>query len=309
MTVVALGGADLTCEVEVSRDVAGNQRAAGARAASGLARVDRPHRVLLLLVDGLLTDHAEMVRGAYAVAGATVPLVGGYASDDWLFTHTYQFAGDADGVEVLEGALIGVAIGSRAPIGLGTAHGWRRSGEPMVVTHGDGTTIYELDNQPATDVFLHHSGQDHALAHDPEAFLLHALRAPLGVACRTGEEVRIVQTLNPVDGSLRCPAGIPQGSRIWVMESDLDSLVRSAGTACRDAVAALGGAPPLGVLTFDCSARHLELGPGGVLREVREMARALPGVPFGGLYTLGEIARVRGSSGIHQLTLVSLAFA
>ncbi len=34
-----------------------------------------------------------------------------------------------------------------------------------------------------------------------------------------------------------------------------------------------------------------------------------PDVPFAGFYTMGEIARVRGSIGMHALTLVTLAMA
>ena len=43
---------------------------------------DRPHRILLLLTDGLAGDQQEIVRGAYSVVGAGVPLVGGCAGDD-----------------------------------------------------------------------------------------------------------------------------------------------------------------------------------------------------------------------------------
>ncbi|MFG2038352.1 FIST N-terminal domain-containing protein [Dactylosporangium sp. NPDC048998] len=56
-----------------------------------------------------------MVRGAYSVVGATVPLVGGLTADG------RQFLGD----RVLPGGVVGVAIGSDRPIGIGIAHGWR----------------------------------------------------------------------------------------------------------------------------------------------------------------------------------------
>jgi small ligand-binding sensory domain FIST len=36
---------------------------------------------------------------------------------------------------------------------------------------------------------------------------------------------------------------------------------------------------------------------------------ALRDAPFAGFYTTGEIARVRGASGMHHLTLVTLALA
>ena len=42
----------------------------------------RAHSVILLLTDGLGGDQMEVVRGAYAVVGAEIPLVGGCAGDD-----------------------------------------------------------------------------------------------------------------------------------------------------------------------------------------------------------------------------------
>ena len=39
------------------------------------------------------------------------------------------------------------------------------------------------------------------------------------------------------------------------------------------------------------------------------MRTALGDAPFAGFYTTGEIARVRGASGMHHLTLVTLALA
>jgi len=63
--------------------------------AGAMSEVDgRPHRALLLLTDGLAGDQQEIVRGAYGVVGATVPLVGGCAGDDLKMRATFQLHGD-----------------------------------------------------------------------------------------------------------------------------------------------------------------------------------------------------------------------
>ena len=67
--------------------------------------------------------------------------------------------------------------------------------------------------------------------------------------------------------------------------------------------------PPLGVVVFDCGARKLKLGPDKLSAEQAAIATAAAGAPFGGFYTFGEIARTRGSRGMHHLTVVSLALA
>ena len=66
------------------------------------------------------------------MAGAAVPLVGGCAGDHLMYERTYQFHGGRDGVEILSDAVIGVALGSDAPLGVGIAHGWRKNGEAMI---------------------------------------------------------------------------------------------------------------------------------------------------------------------------------
>jgi hypothetical protein len=212
-------------------------------------------------------------------------------------------------VEILNGTVVGVAIGSPAPVGLGVAHGWRRSGDPMVVTDSDGLKVYEFDNEPAAEVFLDRAGLDRSMLEGNDSFRLRALETPLGVATRSGDEIRVIQGLDPADGSVSCSAGIPQGGLAWVMEGDVDSLVAGATASCQEAVRTLGGATPIGLLTFDCAVRRRELGPDGVHREIEEIGRVFPGVPFGGFYSYGEIARYRGAAGMHHLTMVSLAFA
>jgi len=39
------------------------------------------------------------------------------------------------------------------------------------------------------------------------------------------------------------------------------------------------------------------------------IGKELGGVPYGGFYTNGEIARLRGALGMHHFTLVTLALA
>jgi hypothetical protein len=309
VSVVAFGGDGFGYEIEVARDVVGRERAAGSRAAAGLARLGHPHKVLVLFIDATLDGNVEIVRGAYGTAGAAVPLVGGLSSDDWQFSRTCQFAGDSNGVEVLKDSVVGVAIGSPQPVGLGVAHGWRRAGDPMVVTDSDGLTVYEFDNEPALDVFLARVGLDESVLTGADSFRLAALEYPLGVATRSGEEIRVIQGVDLKDRSVRCSAGIPQGGLAWLMEGDLDSLVAGGTDSCQQAVSTLGDATPIGLLTFDCAVRRRELGPAGVRREFDEIERIFPGVPFGGFYSFGEIARYRGATGMHHLTMVSLALA
>jgi len=260
-----------------------------------------------LLVE--VAEYDAVVVHQYLSSDLVFDLVGGLASDDWRFDRTRQFAGDSNGVEMFNDAVVGVAIGSPRPVGLGVAHGWRRSGDPMVVTDSEGLKVYEFDNEPALDVFLARVGLDESVLTAGDSFRLAALEYPLGVATRSGEEIRVIQGVDLADRSVLVSAGIPQGGLAWLMEGDLESLVAGGTDSCQQAVETLGGENPIGLLTFDCAVRRRELGPAGVLREFAEIERIFPGVPFGGFYSYGEIARYRGATGMHHLTMVSLALA
>ena len=306
VVVTALGGPGFDVATAAADAGHGRLRAAGAEVATCLAgpeRSGKPHRVLLLLSDGLAGDQAEIVRGAYRVVGAEVPLVGGCAGDDLRMEATAQLHNGA----VLRNAVVAAAIASDAPLGIGVRHGWRRVGAPMVVTRSEGNRVHTLDDAPALDVYLQRLDAPPAAAMDPNAFTRFALTHPLGLSRRSGEEVRFVAGADFADRSLLCVAQVPQGGLTWFMEGDDASVLAATDAACRDALAALDHRPPLGLLAFDCIARRGVLGEPGIHTEVDRIAGFAAGAPVAGFYTYGEIARTHGTGGFHNQTLVVLA--
>jgi hypothetical protein len=238
------------------------------------------------------------------VLGAGIPLVGGCAGDGLKMKSTYQLHGD----RVYTNAVVGAAISSDAPLGIGVRHGWRKVGEPMVVTKSADNRVYLLDDEPALDVYLKRLDAPRSAGADAESFTHFALTHPLGLDRRAGEEqVRFVAEADFSARALVCIAEVPQGGITWLMEGDEKSVLDASDAACSDALAALDGRPPLGILAFDCIARRGVLGDEGIRREVARIAKHAAGAPVGGFYTYGEIARTRGMSGFHNETLVVLA--
>ena len=306
VVVTALGGNGFDVATAAADAAGGRLREAGAEVAGCIDRVaDKAHRVLLLLTDGLAGDQAEIVRGAYRVVGAEVPLVGGCAGDDLRMAGTAQLH---DG-KVLRHAVVAAAIASDAPLGIGVRHGWRRVGSPMLVTRSEGNRVHQLDDAPALDVYLQRLQAPAEAWEDPQAFTLFAMTHPLGLSRRSGEEVRFVAGADFADRTIQCIAQVPQGGLTWFMEGDDASVLEATDGACSDALAALDGRPPLGFVAFDCIARRGVLGAGGIHSEVDRIASFAGGAPVAGFYTYGEIARTHGISGFHNQTLVVLAVA
>jgi hypothetical protein len=307
VVVTALGGEGFRVETAVAPEASRDLHAAGARVAACLPAVEgHPHRVLLLLTDGLAGDQQEIVRGAYGVLGAGVPLVGGCAGDDLRMTRTFQLFGD----RVLTDSVVAAGIASDAPFGVGVRHGWRKVGEPMLVTRSRGNRVYSLDNEPALDIYLERLGIPPPRDGSQEELARIALTHPLGLSRRSGEEqVRFISGGDFAERSLSCIAEVPQGGLVWIMDGDADSVLGASDGACQDSLAALQGCPPIGMLAFDCIARRGVLGDAGIRSEIGRLAASAGGAPVAGFYTYGEIARTRGMSGFHNQTLVMLSIA
>jgi hypothetical protein len=131
---------------------------------------------------------------------------------------------------------------------------------------------------------------------------------PFGVSTRAAEtQIRYIADADFEERSIGCIAEVPQGGLTWLMEGDASSVLDATDGACADALDALGGNRPLGVLAFDCIARRGVLGEEGIRQEIERIGRRVDGAPVAGFYTYGEIARTRGIAGFHNQTLVVLA--
>ena len=284
------------------------RRAGRVAAAEALAALGKSteNTVLLLLVDTRSGDQAETVAGAYAVAGGMVPLAGGGAAGDppaqLLHGHAY------------ERSVVAVALGSDAPIGLGTAHGCRAAPvAPSIVTAAEGTVIRELDGRPAEAVYLRKLGIEGRRLSDREFGTLAAAH-PLAQPELSGD-VRLRHVLDrDGQGGLVCATRIPVNAAVHVGAQSVESIVLGAPHAPRAACAQLGGRPPRAAIVFDCAGRKHVLGSGleaeaaGVLDGLAEAANGKP-PPMAGVYTRGEIGRLRGAKGDRNHAVVVVAFA
>jgi len=306
VVVMAIGGSEISIASRCADIIGGDLRTAGESVADSIWDVeDRGNTVLLLLSDGLAGDQQEIVRGAYSTAGATIPLVGGCAGDGMVMDSTVLFHATSFETRIGGGQVIGVAISSTAPLGVGVFHGWQSVGEPVLITKSIGNVIHTIDEEPALDRYLRLYGAPADLADDPGAFTQFASTHPIGISRRSGEEARFISSADPIARTVTSIAGVPQGVVAYALEGSVESVMDATDVACSEALAQLDG-PPVAVLAFDCVARRGVLGEDGILTEVERIEASI-GAPVAGFYTYGEFARVSGASGFHNQTLVTLA--
>lgn len=303
-SVLALA-APLKAAVRVETEVSADPREAGRRAAAGaLSAIDSSlgGRVLLMFVDTRSGDQAEVIAGAYEAAGPSVPLAGGAAGGRTPFQI-------AEG-KVLTDSVVAVALVSPAAIGVGVAHGCSPRSAPSIVTKAEGRVVLQLDGRRAEDVYLEKLGLADRVLIDEEfeaVSVVHPLAQP-----ELSGDVRLRHVLGrTADGGLICATHLPANAAVEFTDEEPDGIVVSAWDAVVSALAGLAGAPPRAALIFDCAGRKRALAVHGetLEREASALIRSLgaEAPPLVGLYTHGEIGRVRGAKGDRNHAVVVVA--
>lgn len=300
-------GPDIQAAVGVAPGASADPRAAGAHAAREALRElgeRRGDNLLIALMLDASGDQSRAIAGAYEVAGAAVPLVGGGAGG--------SLASQLGGGGLRRDSVVAVALRSEHAIGVGHAHGCSPRATPSVVTRGRGRTLEQLDGRPAQDVYLEKLGRVGDSPTDAD-FSRMATVHPLAQPELRGD-VRLRHVLGrAAGGGLACATHIPTNATIEFTEQTPDAIVRSTWDAVSDALAPLGGASARAALVFDCAGRRSALGgPGEQLDAEAAALRGSfgrPAPPLAGLYTRGEVGRVRGAKGDRNHAVVVAAFA
>lgn len=274
-------------------------RDAAAKALAGIE--DASHHVMFLFVDSECGDQAEVVAGAYSVTGGTIPLAGGAAGGPACA----QFAEGG----ALSHGVVAVAIGSRMPIGVGIAHGCVARGAPSIVTRSEGSTVLQLDGRPAQDVYFEKLGLDGVDVEDDE-FEVLAMVHPLAQPDLSGEvRPRYVRARGP-DGGLVCATSIERNAPVVICDQTPDTIVESARAAVDDAASQLQG-PAEAAVVFDCAGRSAWFGGALAARELEALVATFddPMPSLAGVFTRGEIGRIRGAKGDRNHSVVVAAFS
>jgi hypothetical protein len=279
-------------------------RAAGRDAAEealGAVAASDGYPALLLFVDSESGDQAEIVAGAYEVAGAQVPLAGGAAGG----TVRAQFACG----KAMSNKVVAVAIVANAPVGVGISHGCVPRGTPSIVTRSNGRTVLQLDGRPAERVYLEKLGLDDVHLSDAE-FEAVAMAHPLAEPRLSGDvHPRYVRARAP-RGGLVCATTIEPNAAVDICDHVPEAIVTSARAAVGDALGQLRGRAEAALL-FDCAARSPQFGNPLAAREFDTIVSAFGARPpsLAGVYTRGEIGRAWGAKGDRNYSVVVVAFS
>jgi hypothetical protein len=243
-----------------------------------------------LFSDGLTGNGCAILRGMESILGEYIPISGGTAGDAGRFIRTWQFAG----TKLLSDAAVAIGFSGDFKLGTGVRSGWSPVGIPKKVTRAKGNVIYELNHQPALDVYERFLGK-HA-----ERLPAVGVEYPLGLVDPAGYILdkdyillRATMSVNRQEGSITFSGEIPEGSMVRLTCGDHASILEGARSAARCALGELEDqAKPAMVFIYSCMARKIVLGRR--TKEEIDLIRREVGeeLPILGFYTYGEYCRV-----------------
>lgn len=263
-----------------------------------------PHpglRAVFVLSDGTQVNGSDLVRGLTETLPDGTILTGGLAGDGAAFQSTLVGA-DA---EPVAGAILALGFyGDGLDIRHGSFGGWDSFGPERLITRSEGNILYELDNEPALDLYTRYLGEE--AAHLPGSALLF----PLRVRAHQDRAADLVRTVVGIDEDRRAmifAGDVPTGCSAQLMRGDFEHLIDGAGAAARQAC---GDGPASLAILVSCIGRKLLLG-----QRVAEEVEAVTGVlgagcvPIG-FYSYGEISphQFSGSCELHNQTMTITVF-
>jgi hypothetical protein len=239
---------------------------------------------VLVFSDGLHINGSELVRGMRQSLPKGVTVTGGLAGDGPNFKQTYVITqnGKAQDNCVCAIGLYGDSIG----VGYGSYSGWDPFGVERLVSKSKSNVLYEIDNQPALELYKSFLGDNAAQL--PASGLLF----PLSLRTKEDEQpvVRTILSVNELDQSITFAGDLPEGSYVRLMKANTDRLIQGAVKAAEISKVGLAGNTAALAIMVSCVGRKLVLKQ--LVEEEIEGANELIGnqCVTTGLYSYGEIS-------------------
>lgn len=260
----------------------GSSAEAGEKLAAALPTEGLRH--IFVLSDGQKVNGTELLNGLHKVLPPHTLITGGLAGDGANFQQTLV---GLDGAP--ESGLI-VAIGfygERLTVGYGSMGGWDTFGPERAVTRAEANVLYELDGQPALELYKNYLGDK--AAELPGSALLF----PLSVRKSAEDQEPLVRTILAVDEekqSMTFAGDIPQDGFAKLMKANFDNLIDGASTAAQNGADILKGNSAQLAILVSCVGRKLVLGS-RIDDEVEGVKNILGDkAAITGFYSYGELA-------------------
>lgn len=270
----------------IKQDVSEMQQSYQVGEKLGNAFVKEGLKHLLVISEGLNINGTELTNALNKVFDDKLSITGGLAGDQANFEETVIVYNN----EIKSNMVVAIGFyGENIEFGYGSMGGWDSFGVDREVTRAEANVLYELDGQPALELYKKYLGR-HA-----EKLPASALLFPLSLRMADANTaiVRTVLAVNEDDGSMVFAGDIPQGEYVRLMKANFDKLVDGAFEAAEMSKISLKQSDADLVILISCVGRKLVL-----KQRVEEELEAIQEVigervTTTGFYSYGEISPVK----------------
>jgi hypothetical protein len=241
---------------------------------------------VLVVSEGLTVNGSDLATGLSRHLPADVAVTGGMSGDGDRFRRTLVGLDDPP----RPGTIVAIGLyGERLRVGYGSLGGWDAFGPKRRITRSEGNVLYELDREPALELYKRYLGEHAA------GLPATGLRFPLSIRGE-GEERAVVRTILSVDEeeqSMTFSGDVPEGHHAQLMKANFDRLVDGAIGAAQTSFEGIGSWTPDLAILISCVGRKLVLKQR--VEEEVEGVRDVLGqrTTLAGFYSYGEIAPFR----------------
>ncbi len=255
-------------------------------------------KTIFVLSDGLNVNGSQLTKGINTVLPGNIVVTGGLAGDGDRFEQTWVIV---EG-ELRPNYITAVGFyGEYIHVGYGSKGGWDRLGISRKVTRSTNNILYELDGQPALDIYKRYLGEK------AEGLPATGLLFPLELQEKGSDEeskVRTILAVNEEDHSITFAGDIPEDSYVTLMKANFDRLIDGASQAAEMVMLEEHRGEPLLSIAISCVGRRLVLKQ----RTEDELEATLESLPSQtqqiGFYSYGEISPLAtGSCDLHNQTM------
>ena len=254
-------------------------------------------KYVFVVSEGSFINGSKLTEGMTSSKDTNLLITGALCGDGTRFEKTVASYNE----NPKEGELIAIGFyGDTLEVTFSIHGGWTPFGPERIVTKSDGNTLYELDGQPALDLYKKYLGKK---AKDlPGAALLY----PLNVTSKDENQsiVRSILNINKDENAVILAGDIPEHSKVQLMMTNVDHIANASERAARQALEPRKNKPEVAFLV-SCIGRKLVLDQ-RVEEEIEEVREVLgDDVILSGFYSYGEIAPFHGemSCRLHNQTM------
>ena len=253
---------------------------------------------IFILSDGLNANGSKLTEGISSVLPPHLPVTGGLAGDGDRFEKTWVVINN----QLLSGFVCAIGFyGKNVHIAHASKGGWDRLGIERIVTKSKDNILYELDKQPALEIYKKYLGEK------ADGLPATGLLFPLELREEADSKESKVRTILAVDEeaqSITFAGDIPEGSHVTLMKANYNRLIDGASEAAEHLNLEDYQEEEILSIAISCVGRRLVLKS----RVEEELEAILDVIPQKakqiGFYSYGEISPLSsGKCDLHNQTM------